>query len=58
MVFLGDVLRVGGRVSGLEETSEGRLYTFEVYARRDEDTVASGELGFLVHIDRNDSHRD
>ena len=58
MVFLGDILRVGGRVSSLEETSEGRLYTFEIYARRDEDTIASGELGFLVHIDRNDSHRD
>ncbi len=48
MVFLGDTLRVGGRVTGVEETGEGRLYTFEVYARRDEDTVASGEVGFLV----------
>ena len=58
MVLLGDILRVGGRASGVEETGEGRLYTFEVYARRDEDTIASGELGFLVYIDRNDSHRD
>lgn len=58
MVFLGDILRVGGRASSVEETGEGRLYTFEVYARRDEDTIASGELGFLVYIDRNDSHRD
>jgi acyl dehydratase len=49
MVFLGDVLRVGGRVSSVEETDEGRLYAFEVYARRDEDTVASGEVGFLVY---------
>ena len=48
MVFLGDVLRVGGRVTGVEETDDGRLYAFEVYARRDEDTVASGEVGFLV----------
>jgi len=48
MVFLGDVLRVGGRVTGVEETAEGRLYAFEVYARRGEDTVASGEVGFLV----------
>src|SRR5215204_3257401 len=51
MVFLGDVLRVGGRVSSVEETDEGRLYAFEVYARRDEDTVASGEVGFLIYED-------
>jgi acyl dehydratase len=51
MVFLGDVLSVGGRVSIVEETNEGRLYNFEVYARRDEDTVASGEVGFLVFED-------
>src|SRR5215210_2167561 len=48
MVFLDDVLRVGGRVIGREEIGEGLLYTFEVYARREEDTVASGEVGFLV----------
>ncbi len=48
MVFLGDVLRVGGRATGVEKTTEGRLYAFEVYARRQEDTVASGEVGFLV----------
>ena len=49
MVFLGEVLRVGGRAVRTEEIAEGRLYTFEVYARRDEDTVASGEVGFLVY---------
>jgi acyl dehydratase len=49
MVFLDDVLRVGGRAMGAEETAEGRLYAFEVYARRGEDTVASGEVGFLVY---------
>ena len=48
MVSLGDVLVVGGRATGVEETSEGRLYAFEVYARRGEDTVASGEAGFLI----------
>jgi hypothetical protein len=35
----------------VEETDEGRLYAFEVYARRDEDTVASGEVGFLIYED-------
>jgi acyl dehydratase len=49
MVFLDDVLRVGGRTAGAEETAEGRLYAFDVYARRGEDTVASGEVGFLVY---------
>lgn len=49
MVFLGDVLRVGGRVAAVEDLEEGKLHTFEVYARRDGDTVASGEVGFLVY---------
>ncbi len=48
MVFLGDGLRVGGRVTNAEQTGEGRLYTFQVYARRGKDTVASGEVEFLV----------
>lgn len=51
MVFLGDVLRVGGRSTSAEDIGEGRLHTFEVYARRGEDTVASGEVGFLVYGD-------
>ncbi len=58
MVFLGDVLRVGGRATGVEETEDGRLHTFEVYARREEDTVASGEVGFLVYGDRPPSATD
>lgn len=49
MVFLGDVLRVGGRVIAVEETGEGILHAFEVHARRNEDTVASGEVGFLFY---------
>ena len=49
MVFLGDVLRVGGRVIGVSEAGEGRLYAFEVYTRRGDDTVASGTAEFLVY---------
>ena len=48
MVFLGDTLRVGGRVTAVEPAEIGSLNTFEVYARRGEDTVASGEVGFMV----------
>ena len=55
MVFLGDVLRVGGRATGKQETDEGLLYTFEVHARRGSDSVASGEVGFLVYVDQNGS---
>lgn len=51
MVFLGDVLRVGGRATSVEDVGEGRLHTFEVCARRGEDTVASGEVGFLSYGD-------
>jgi acyl dehydratase len=51
MVFLGDVLRVGGRVTGAEESGVGLLYTFEVYALRGEDTVALGSVEFLVYED-------
>ncbi len=49
MVSLGDVLRVGGRTSGVKEVEDGRLYTFEVYALRGDDTVASGSVEFLVY---------
>lgn len=48
MVSLGDVLRVGGRVTGMEQASGGRIYTFEVHARSNEDTVADGEVEFFV----------
>ena len=48
MVFLGDRLRVGGRVTDVDRTIQGRLHTFEVYARRNGDTVTSGEVEFLV----------
>lgn len=51
MVFLGDVLTVGGRTTDAEETDDGRLYVFEVHARRGEEAVASGKVGFLVYGD-------
>ena len=51
MVFVGDELAIGGRATGSEDTEKGRLHTFEVYAGRGEDTVASGEVGFLVFED-------
>ena len=50
MVYVGDVLEIGGRVSGVEHSEEGRLYSFDVFSRRGEDdVVASGTVGFLVY---------
>jgi acyl dehydratase len=48
MVYPGDEIIIGGHVSGEEDIEEGRLYTFEVYAKKGEETVASGTVGFLV----------
>jgi acyl dehydratase len=52
MVYLGDELTVGGHVTGVEEGTEGCLYAFDVYAKKGEDTVASGTVDFLVYEDR------
>ncbi len=48
-VFVGDELAVGGRVSGAEEREKGTLYSFEMYARRGEEEVATGSVGFWIH---------
>ncbi|HVF00729.1 MAG TPA: MaoC/PaaZ C-terminal domain-containing protein [Rubrobacteraceae bacterium] len=48
MVFLGDKLSIGGRVLDAVDYAEGSLYTFEVSARRGDDVVASGTVGFVV----------
>ena len=50
MVYVGDVLEIGGRVTGVEQTEEGHLYAFDVFSRRGEDdVVATGTVGFLVY---------
>ena len=52
MVYVGDVLEIGGSVTGVEETDGGTLYTFDVFSRRGAgDAVASGSVGFLVYGD-------
>lgn len=48
MVYVGDEVTVGGRVSMREDSEEGCVYTFEVYASNGDSTVASGKVGFLV----------
>ena len=51
MVYLGDEITIGARVSGKEDSEEGRMYTFEVYASNGESAVASGTVSFLVYED-------
>lgn len=51
MVYVGDEITVGGRVSEKENSEEGCIYTFEVHARNGESAVASGTVGFLVFED-------
>ncbi len=51
MVYVGDEVTVGGRVSETEDSEEGCVYTFEVYANNGENTVASGTVDFLVFED-------
>ena len=48
MLYLGDEISVGGNATGAVETAEGRLYDFEVHARKGEDVVASGTASFVV----------
>ena len=45
---MGDELSIGGRVLDAVDYDEGSLYTFEVSARKGEDVVASGTVGFVV----------
>lgn len=51
MVYVGDEITFGGRVSEKENSEEGCIYTFEVHASKGESTVASGTVGFLVFGD-------
>jgi acyl dehydratase len=51
MVYLGDEITIGGRVSEREDSNEGLIYTFEVHASNGESTVASGTVSFLMFED-------
>ncbi len=49
MVFLGDVLTVGGKVTGVEETPHGKSYKFDIYSRNQKgEDVATGKATFVV----------
>ncbi len=52
MVFVGDVLTIGGQTVGRTVTEGGELYSFTVFARNQHDRpVAAGQIEFFVYRD-------
>ena len=52
MVFVGDVLTIGGQTVGCMATEGGDLYSFTVFARNQHDRpVAAGQVDFFVYRD-------
>ncbi len=52
MVFVGDVLTIGGQTIGRTATEEGDLYSFTVFAKNQHDRpVATGQVDFFVYRD-------
>lgn len=50
MVFVGDTITIGGKVAGKEETEEGTVYLFDVFARNQKQSdVALGKVSFFVY---------
>jgi acyl dehydratase len=49
MVFVGDVLTIGGKVVETRSTEEGELISFDVFAKNQkEQVVARGSVDFLL----------
>jgi acyl dehydratase len=49
MVFIGDVITIGGKVTAKEETGQGILYSFEAFAKNQkESNVALCQIVFLA----------
>ena len=51
MVHVGDEITIIAYISGREDSSEGSIYNFEVQASKEETTVASGAVDFLIYKD-------
>ncbi|MDQ4062757.1 MAG: dehydratase [Actinomycetota bacterium] len=51
MVHVGDEITISAYISGREDSSEGSIYNFEVQASKEETTVASGAVDFLIYKD-------
>jgi acyl dehydratase len=49
MVFVGDVLTIGGKVVEKQSAEEGELVSFDVFAKNQkEQVVAKGSVDFLL----------
>jgi acyl dehydratase len=49
MVFVGDVLTIGGKIVETRPTEEGELVSFDIFAQNQkEQVVAKGSVDFLV----------
>ncbi len=55
MVHVGDEITISAHVSGREDSGEGSIYTFEVQANKEETTVTSGAVDFLIYKDRRNA---
>jgi acyl dehydratase len=52
MVFVGDVLTIGGQTVGCTESKGGDVYSFSVFAKNQHDRpVAIGRVDFFVYQD-------
>jgi hypothetical protein len=52
MVFVGDVLTIGGQTVGCTTTKGGDIYSFTVFAKNQHDRpVAIGQVDFFVYQD-------
>ena len=59
MVFVGDVLTIGGQTVGCIATEEGDLYSFTVFARNQHDhLVMTGQIEFFVYRDEGQVPKD
>lgn len=50
MVFVGDIITIGGKVIAIEPCDEGEVYHFDVLAKNQKDAeVAKGQVAFLIY---------
>lgn len=53
MVFVGDTLTIGGRVTGSGHTDQGTTYLFDAYAKNQKgQLVATGKVTLLIYPER------
>lgn len=52
MVYVGDVITIGGKVVSVEEMENGTIYSFGIFARNQKEAnVAAGQAQFFMYRD-------